>query len=498
MKRKVKFFNAFKMFMLIFVMVPCLCLFSACSLTGKPVPGKSAYEIAVENGYKGTEKQWIDDLQNKKGKSAYEIAVENGFVGTEVDWLKSLQGKNGTDGKDGENSPINTTELYETAKKNGYSGTYIEFIKENFTNTSNVDSTALVANENVLSVCEVYCFSQNPAEVEGATSNSGGSGVVYSVDADGSAYIITNYHVTYKTKNSAGDVNYPYYSINFYGSNRYAIATFVGGSKKYDISVLKVTKSDLIKDLKIQPVTMRDDPVRLSEEVIAIGNALGLGVAVTTGVVSVDSVPDVVMDVGGVTREHRLIRFDAFIEHGSSGGALFDKTGNLIGITNGGKEGKLVNYAIPVSHVKAIVKKVIAGCDGTNQISVSKAQLGVVVNITETKPVYNTEKGYIEIFDTVIVKTINEGGLAERLTMQVGDKISAITLSGKTTVINRSFNIEEVMLQAEAGDTLEVTLLREEIVDETGEETGSEPQITLKEIKVSCVVTVLDMISADQ
>ena len=57
--------------------------------------GKSAYELAVANGYTGTEAQWLDSLSGKNGKdgengkSAYEIAVEYGFAGTEAEWLES-------------------------------------------------------------------------------------------------------------------------------------------------------------------------------------------------------------------------------------------------------------------------------------------------------------------------------------------------------------------------------------------------------------------------
>src|SRR5690606_9814886 len=52
--------------------------------------GKSAYEIALENGFVGTEQDWLQSLHGEDGKSAYEIAVENGFEGTEQEWLDSL------------------------------------------------------------------------------------------------------------------------------------------------------------------------------------------------------------------------------------------------------------------------------------------------------------------------------------------------------------------------------------------------------------------------
>ena len=64
--------------------------------------GKSAYEIAVEHGYQGTEEQWLDSLKGADGKSAYEIAVEHGYVGTEEQWLASLKGIKGDKGDKGD------------------------------------------------------------------------------------------------------------------------------------------------------------------------------------------------------------------------------------------------------------------------------------------------------------------------------------------------------------------------------------------------------------
>lgn len=62
-------------------------------------PGKSAYEIAVEYGFKGSEAEWLDSLKyGKDGESAYQIAVDYGFQGTETEWLASLKGEKGEQG----------------------------------------------------------------------------------------------------------------------------------------------------------------------------------------------------------------------------------------------------------------------------------------------------------------------------------------------------------------------------------------------------------------
>ena len=83
--------------------------------------GKSAYELAVENGYVGTEVEWLRSLAGSNGKSAYELAVDNGYTGTELEWLASLVGEAGANGKDGASA-------YEVAVSNGYKGTETEWL----------------------------------------------------------------------------------------------------------------------------------------------------------------------------------------------------------------------------------------------------------------------------------------------------------------------------------------------------------------------------------
>jgi hypothetical protein len=74
-------------------------------------------------------RQFINQIQStcKDGLSAYEIAVKNGFIGTEIEWLYSLNGKNGFDGKNGENG-IDGKSAYEIAVDNGFEGTEQEWI----------------------------------------------------------------------------------------------------------------------------------------------------------------------------------------------------------------------------------------------------------------------------------------------------------------------------------------------------------------------------------
>lgn len=90
--------------------------------------GKSAYEIAVDEGFIGSESQWLLSLKGDKGDSgssgkdgiaglsAYEVAVKNGFIGTESEWISSLKGDKGNTGEKGE--PGITLEQINTAIQN--------------------------------------------------------------------------------------------------------------------------------------------------------------------------------------------------------------------------------------------------------------------------------------------------------------------------------------------------------------------------------------------
>ena len=86
----------------------------SCAVRGRP--GKSAYELALDNGFSGTEAEWLASLTGAQGetgsqgpagadgaagRSAYEIALDNGFSGTEAQWLASLTGPQGATGPQG-------------------------------------------------------------------------------------------------------------------------------------------------------------------------------------------------------------------------------------------------------------------------------------------------------------------------------------------------------------------------------------------------------------
>lgn len=83
----------------------------------------SAYSIAVQNGFDGTEEEWLLSLKGEDGRSAYQIAVDYGFEGDEEEWLASLVGPEGPQGPKGDNGKS----AYEIAVDYGYEGTEEEY-----------------------------------------------------------------------------------------------------------------------------------------------------------------------------------------------------------------------------------------------------------------------------------------------------------------------------------------------------------------------------------
>lgn len=84
----------------------------------KVLRGYSAYQIAVRNGYEGSEAEWIASVTGVEGKSAYEVAKQEGYTGTKAEWLASLKGEKGDTGKS----------AYQIAQDGGYEGSMTEWL----------------------------------------------------------------------------------------------------------------------------------------------------------------------------------------------------------------------------------------------------------------------------------------------------------------------------------------------------------------------------------
>ncbi len=176
------------------------------------------------------------------------------------------------------------------------------------------------------------------------TTSCGSGVIIYS--SDSALYMVTNYHVV------EGAITL---SVTFVDDQTYE-AQLCGYDETMDIALLKVSMDDLSSDTlsQISVVSIGDsDELVVGEQVVAIGNALGYGQSVTTGIVSaLDRA--VSTDTGSAT----YIQTDAAINPGNSGGALFNMNGELVGINTAkvsSTDVEGMGYAIPTSQVLELI-----------------------------------------------------------------------------------------------------------------------------------------------
>lgn len=418
MKKLKNISKCIRCFALILLVLPCMMLFAGCNKT--------------------------DDLQKQINS-----------LQSQIDALEQANKNN--------NSSIDTYDLYlQAVESENYQGSYLDFLKDNLTISN--DTTALVANKCTASVVSVHAYNSN-------SSYTNGSGIIYSLDENGNAIVVTNYHVAYSSANSSN--TYSYFTLYLYGQDytKSIPATYVGGSSDYDIAVLQVSESEVLKQSNAQAVSLDTSAAKLGTTCIAIGNPNNDGISITRGVVSRDS-ELVSMTIAGTTKSRRLIRHDAYITNGSSGGGLFDMTGNLIGVTNGGeKDANHINYAIPASTVYSVVKNILLNCLNSENTNIITCDLGAITVSAGTESIYNTKTGFIDIFETVIFAEIsNTSILCQTNEIASGDIITNLTLNKNETSelsknITRSYEIKEFLLLAKAGDTLTITVSRQNETD---------------------------------
>lgn len=390
-----------------------------------------------------------------KALSAYEIACEEGFTGTKQEWLESLKGDTGAAGKDGTNAALSADDinsLYEKAKEEGYSGTYLEFLKEYLGGN---DCSAMI-NQALLQVVKVssvfYVSTGFYSEKQQTTLN--GAGVFYSVDrANGSAYVITNYHVVYyknaTTSNKISNEIYLYLYGGEYEGGK-IIATYVGGSMTYDIAVLKVENSEVIKQSSATAVTFANtDYVKVGTQVAAVGNPENDGISASYGIVSKDSEYVNMTGADDVTSvQYRCIRVDCAINHGNSGGGLFAADGMLLGIVNAKiveEDVENMGYAIPANIAKRVAENIMWNAEKNGKECVSKAIMGVTTYIASSSAVYDNTLGGARIVEKVEVKSVTENSLAANAGVKAGDVVKSLSIDGTSYEVTRLFHVIDAM-----------------------------------------------------
>lgn len=411
--------------------------------------------------------------------SAYDIAVKNGqFSGTEEQWIASLQGQKGEDGKD-----LDIYDIYETALEKGAiaSGTTfaeflnIYFAQSSFTGVEDNDTKTIA--KNLTSVVNVVSRFKSGTGYQAEAYLGAGSGVILELDkSTGNALVVTNYHVIYDSDagtaytGSVADEIWLYLygglvSFNAQQGNLSADgiqAQFVGGSADHDVAVLRVQGSEVLKNSQIaSPATMgSSNDVVVGEKVFAIGNAEGEGISVTSGVISVDS--EYITMTSTVnensTTDYRVMRTDAAINHGNSGGGLFNAQGELIGITNAKSVSEDVDnmgYALPITQVKAVIDNVL-----DNNGTFKSAKLGIMVQTTSSSAVWNEAGTALEIVEEIEVNKLTGVGVAAWGKLKAGDVLLSAKLgaSGEEIPLTRRFYLIDLLLRVRLGDTLYLTV----------------------------------------
>ena len=295
--------------------------------------------------------------------------------------------------------------------------------------SKNENKFVSATNNSIESVVSVYTYGGNRSYA----NNSIGSGVIFSEDG----YIVTNTHIIsgnklIKVKLHTGE------EID---------ANLIGADVNADIAVLKINSNSVLKPINVS----NSDDLKIGDKVLAIGNPYGIGISVSSGIISATG-----RDYGNPYLE--LIQTDAAINPGNSGGALINENGNLIGINTkifsrtGAYQG--LGFAIPSNNIVQIASEIIqygeirSGWIGNFRVAPIRLRLNNnlinglrIVEIDSVGPLY--EKG--ASVNDVIVRINNNEGSWKNLTSSLkfaglGNNISFEIISSNNTF--KSIEIE--------------------------------------------------------
>lgn len=295
-------------------------------------------------------------------------------------------------------------------------------------------------------------------QVRNYEDESAGSGIIIGQDKN-YLYIVTNNHVV----SGASSL-----SVGFYDDN-VVTAEVKGTDSSSDLAVVAVKLSDIPDETMdtIKVATMGDsESVKVGESAVAIGNALGYGQSVTTGVISALNREVALEDeTTGTAITNELIQTDAAINPGNSGGALLNLSGEVIGINSAKYSDTAVEgmgYAIPMSKAKPIIDSLIneEKVDESDSGYLGIAGADIADDIANT---YGMPKG-------VYVTQVVEGSAAEKAGIKKGYIITGLD----DREINSMQNLEEVLTYYKAGTKVK---LKVQVADGGGYQ---EKEITVK------------------
>ena len=290
-----------------------------------------------------------------------------------------------------------------------------------------------------------YAPQQQEQEVEGS-----GSGIIVGKNDD-ELLIATNYHVV-----EGADT----LSVAFTDGNAVE-ASVKGFDEERDLAVVSVSLDD-VKDDTMDAISIANigssDDLKVGEQVVAIGNALGYGQSVTTGIVSaknrrMDSDNNTVTDGSDDSSDGvNLIQTDAAINPGNSGGALLNMEGEVVGINSAklaSTEVEGMGYAIAISDVTDILQNLM---NETSRDKLDDSEHGVLG--IEGSSVSSEAVQMYGIPAGVFVKKVTEGGAADKAGLKANSVITEF--NGKT--VSSIDQLSEYLSYYEPDEEVELTV----------------------------------------
>ena len=381
-----------------------------------------------------------EQLQRKKSSKAF----KNGFIGGLLGGAVAVAGGVGIMAV---TNPANQA----TTPATQASQTQVEPTKTSTASQGATDITKVVAEVKnaVVSVINKQSTSRN--SLSGTQQSSGelataseGSGVIYK-NADGYAYIVTNYHVI---------ANSQELEVLLADGTR-AKAEIVGSDQWTDLAVIRIANTNVSTVAEFA----NSDDVQVGQTAIAIGSPLGseFATSVTQGIVSATN-RSVATDVDGDGQEDWVvtaIQTDAAINPGNSGGALINSAGQVIGINSmkiskSSVEG--MGFAIPSNEVVSIIKqletdgKITRPALGISMVNLSSVNERVIEQLNLPRDVKNG----------VVIAEVMAKGSAKAAGLQAYDVI--VEMDGQK--IQGIQNLRKVLYSHKVGDKMEVTYYR--------------------------------------
>ena len=320
--------------------------------------------------------------------------------------------------------------------------------------TSAMPSIVAITNKSVQEVQDY--FSQFGFGGQGQTqtqeTESQGSGIIIGKN-DSELLMVTNNHVV-----EGADT----LSVCFIDNQVYE-AAIKGTDPENDLAVIAVPLDSISDDTmsQIAVASIGDsDSLKVGEQVVAIGNALGYGQSVTTGIVSavnrtLSSDSSDTQDSNSSSDDSSsatYIQTDAAINPGNSGGALLNMNGEVIGINSAklaSTEVEGMGYAIPISRVSDIIDNLMNQTTRTKVDSDKQGTIGIKgINVTsDVQEKYGLPEG-------IYVSEVTSGSAADKAGITSGSVITKF--DGKSVTDIES--LQDLLQYYKAGETVELTL----------------------------------------